>query len=509
MSLKSARVGSVLFSIAVMIAFVLISFAYISPFARTYDEVDFALALHRYDLLAMQPHFPGYPYFILGGMVIHNWVADPIQALSIFNTLLALSSMIPMLLIVRRYTNTHLGLLFATIVLTSPSLWLMSAQAMSEGAAIAVLWWYLWSVRRAFERSSSKAWHLLPLFLFGILMGIRVSFFPFGLAIVWLWVTQFKGSEQERLVKWRLLLLQMLFALCCQLLWVGGLAWSEGGPVGFVRLSYAFVKGHFTDWGGGVGTSTIPLGERLLHFFVDNLLWSSGLGHSIGIGIVFSLWIAVIVLGIRLCPTIKLGVLAARYPYLFWLLSCILLYTLWALFGQNIQKPRHITPIIGLLLMFIYVVAVRIALLLRSARRIVLSTLIYILMIALILTQLTYGAHILKRQANEAPSIYQLHSDLASIDEPFILYTWEEARVLQYIQADYLYKEILTYNYFLSEVKSNPDRLVLLTDHVLSGFEQQAGSLRNHVREVGRYESDSLYDPVYHNVIVYEWLRNL
>ena len=78
-----------------MIAFVLISFAYISPFARTYDEVDFALALHRYDLLAMQPHFPGYPYFILGGMVIHNWVADPIQALSIFNTLLALSSMIP------------------------------------------------------------------------------------------------------------------------------------------------------------------------------------------------------------------------------------------------------------------------------------------------------------------------------------------------------------------------------------------------------------------------------
>ncbi len=42
-------------------------FVYASPFAATWDEVDFALALDRYDLLAMQPHFPGYPYFILAG----------------------------------------------------------------------------------------------------------------------------------------------------------------------------------------------------------------------------------------------------------------------------------------------------------------------------------------------------------------------------------------------------------------------------------------------------------
>ncbi len=58
-----------------------------SPYAATWDEVDFALALRRYDVLAMQPHFPGYPYFVLGGMAVHAFIANPAKALSILNVL--------------------------------------------------------------------------------------------------------------------------------------------------------------------------------------------------------------------------------------------------------------------------------------------------------------------------------------------------------------------------------------------------------------------------------------
>nr|WP_232467183.1 hypothetical protein [Anoxybacillus flavithermus] len=54
-------------SIIALVVVYISCFVYASPFAATWDEVDFALALDRYDLLAMQPHFPGYPYFIFGG----------------------------------------------------------------------------------------------------------------------------------------------------------------------------------------------------------------------------------------------------------------------------------------------------------------------------------------------------------------------------------------------------------------------------------------------------------
>lgn len=68
----------------------------LNSFASTYDQVDFALALERYDLLAMQPHFPGYPYFILGGYLVHLWVQDKAASLTLFNILLYTSAMIPM-----------------------------------------------------------------------------------------------------------------------------------------------------------------------------------------------------------------------------------------------------------------------------------------------------------------------------------------------------------------------------------------------------------------------------
>jgi hypothetical protein len=75
---------------------------YANPFAATWDQVDFSLALSRYDLLAMQPHFPGYPYFILGGMMIHTIIDNPAKALSTFNVLAMLSATIPIFLLLKK-----------------------------------------------------------------------------------------------------------------------------------------------------------------------------------------------------------------------------------------------------------------------------------------------------------------------------------------------------------------------------------------------------------------------
>lgn len=511
---KAAQTATYLFTVSVLIGITFMSLIYASPFARSWDEVDFALALDRYDLLAMQPHFPGYPYFILGGMAAHKWVSDPIRALCLFNTFMALSSVVPITLIVRRFTDTGKALLFAAVALSSPLIWVMSAQPMSEAAGIAVLWWFLWSVGQALDDSASKWSQIGPPFFFSLLMGIRLSFFPFGLALAVLWRVQVRQSSAGK--RWIVLARHAAIACLFQLIWVAGLVGSEGSIPGFFKLAFAFVKGHFTDWGGGAiaVSRTMPLGERAIHLFGNNLVWHALLNRSIRAAFVLILFMALLLAGWlyakKLNPRIEL-LASTNRRFIYLTAGCIGLYTLWVFIGQNIEKPRHISPVVGPILLLIYLSSVRLVQAVRIARRpdrklVIISVLLRVLPIALILVQFAGGAELLKRQVKEAPSVYKLHRYLSDSDEPFMVYTWEETRILQYLKADYEHKRIRTFDLFRQEAAANSNKRVLLTDHVLEGFEQQAGSLQNHVKIIVQFKSDEIFDPVYHDITLYEWI---
>lgn len=101
------------FSFVMLASLFLLEIYYASPYAATWDQVDFALALDRYDLLAMQPHFPGYPYFVLGGMLIHAFIDNPAKALSIFNVIALFSATIPMVFLLKKHHSTVMSLSLA------------------------------------------------------------------------------------------------------------------------------------------------------------------------------------------------------------------------------------------------------------------------------------------------------------------------------------------------------------------------------------------------------------
>ncbi|WP_051250496.1 hypothetical protein [Paenibacillus harenae] len=531
MTRAALKAGTVFFSVIVILLSVYLSIRNANPIARSWDEVDFALALYRFDLLAMQPHFPGYPYFILGATVIHRWIQDPVQALSVFNTLAAFSSAIPMALLAHRFTGGGgKSLLFAAFVLTSPYLWLMSARPMSECAGIAVLWWFLWSVRTAMGRPGSMLLHIVPLLLFGLLMGTRLSFFPFGIALLPLWAVQYKRKGKRGRRLW----LSFAAALSAQLVWVVGLALSEGTLSGFWKLSVAFIEGHFSEWGGGVASSNMEFGRRLTQLMGHNLIGHALLGGSAIVGILLALLLAVTGMGLwqrrlwrhHLFSMNGVNRAAAQgsqpapakeqanRQFYIWLAVSSGVYVLWALFGQNIEKPRHIAPVVGPILFFIYCAAYVTASSLWAARlpeRLIRSSAIpiaiHVLLFALVSAQITSGANLLQRQAAEVPAVYQLHRYASELKEPFLLYTWEETRVLQYLGADYEHRRIFTYKYFEATAAANPERRVLLTDHVLQGFEQQGGQVREQVKPVAVFKSDPLFDPVYADITLYEWIK--
>ena len=248
-------------------------------------------------------------------------------------------------------------------------------------------------------------------------------------------------------------------------------------------------------------------------------------------------------------------------------------YGAWALLAQNIDKPRHITPLIGLMWLLLLALfraapparlpaqaspsaassprrhaqrrgqapragiaqrrtggcaarpaplaparssrrrrprrtpsvapprALRIRRDCKSLRRACVVTL-----------QAIQGGRLAAQQASQRPAVYQLADAFRSQAAggkagSVVLYTWEETRVLDYLHTPVLQRRIETYNYFIADIKANPAATILLTDHVLRGFEMQVGSLQAKVKPVAHYESQSLFDPVYNQITVYEWKR--
>ena len=251
----------VLMSLASILILFLYQLRHINAFAATWDQVDYSLALERFDIMAMQPHFPGYPYFILGGLFIHRFIEDQTASLTLFNILFYFSAVFPIYMLARGHVSKPFSFLITAMIYSSSYVLVTVNQPMSEGAGLAALWWYFWSIERAVRKNGGlEDW--LAMVLFSILLGIRLSYLPFGVGLIYLFWK--KWNEKEYTLKQ--LSIRILFALMVQLIWVGGLVFSEGSIQGFVKLSLAFTSGHFNDWGNTAVSSDQSFLNRVCHF---------------------------------------------------------------------------------------------------------------------------------------------------------------------------------------------------------------------------------------------------
>ncbi|RAK21330.1 hypothetical protein B0I26_103288 [Anoxybacillus vitaminiphilus] len=466
-------------SVIVFSVLVYIEVKYASPYAATWDQVDFALALHRYDLLVMQPHFPGYPYFILGGMIVSSFMENPAKALSVFNVVMMLSATIPIFLLVKKYYKSDVAWMITCLIQSSSFLMLIVTQPMSEGAAIAALWWYLWAVQTAKERLTLPM-HLLPLFFLGVLLGIRLSYLPFAAALLFLWYDDWKTYKKiGRLMIW------FVAALFFQLIWVGAVALTEGSITGFIKLALAFTSGHFQEWGGAVTAGDDSIVQRFFTLIFYNVFWTGIASQSI--------WLLIIYI-ILMLFIVRKNKEAAGIPN--WLLITGVFYFLWAWLAQNIEKPRHIAPLVTIILFYIW------------GRYFSVGKSMYKKWFALtvFIIQVIVGSIHVYGQATHLPATYQLTYDLQKVDAPFVVYTWEETRVMEYLDADFIHKRVLHFDVFLQDKANYKHATIYLTDHVVKGFATQGISLEGHLRKVKTYQSSTLADPVYGEITLYEWI---
>src|SRR5262249_40574718 len=153
---------------------------------------------------------------------------------------------------------------------------------------------------------------------------------------------------------------------------------------------------------------------------------------------------------------------AKQSPEALWLIWLFAVYTFWALFGQNIEKPRHIAPLLGIVFYLFSFAAMR-------SR----SRALHLLLVLCVGTQLWNVAVLVRSQPVKNRAVQQLADYLSAKDRRFTLYTREEARVLSYLHVRFPVQPIQTFGLFQEQVRVKQEEQALLTDHVLDGFASQ------------------------------------
>lgn len=455
----------------------------INPFVSSWDQVDFSLAVERYDLRAMQPHFPGYPYFILGGLLTKLIVTEPNQALVLFNILIYASSIIPIYLLLSSNLSRQNAWIASVIIYTASYPLIIVNQPMSEGAALAVFWWYFWSLAAAGERQAGK-WLLMPLILFSLLLGVRLSYIPMGAGLIYLFYKKWRDDQ----IGYGDILKYAAIAGMFQLIWVGGLILSEGSIVNFLELAFGFTGGHFQEWGGTTASNDLSILARVRVFLFTNIFWWGIFSRTPVLMVLY------IVIGILIFLPAKKGRFYQKWSLH---LGALMMsaYGLWALFAQNIDKPRHILPV-ALLLLFL---GLSVFFQRRNGGYGIL------LILLLLIAQAIVSAGLVKTQAEDVPAVQQLARYLENTNEDFVLYTWEETRVLEFMKMPYPHKRVYTYMVFKHDQSLYKNKTVYLTDSVVNGFKSQGIDMDKKVEKIEVFDSGKIYDPVYHEIILYKW----
>lgn len=290
-----------------------------------HDSVNFAHALHNFDLSRHSPHLPGYPLYVVLGRLAQALGASAAAALTWPAVLGAVAASAAIALWLTKIAGPLWALAGVALYLSLPDLWLADARPLSDGlgahlvtlsAVLALASAGAASDQR--KRTLSRAAVLAA----GALLAVRLSSWPVALGTL-LWMGVSSADRRERWIR------AGLFA-AVTLVWLLPLTWLAGGPLALFKLGAAFAQGHALQWRGD-GPPLSALAAAQLWF---EHLWTGGAG-LLAIGLAAA-WVS----GRREVQDRTAAT---------WLLTLALGYLLWMVVGQNPERSRHILPLVALL----------------------------------------------------------------------------------------------------------------------------------------------------------------
>ena len=343
---------------------------FVGRYLDSCDSIDFALGLHDYDLSLLQPHFPGYPVYMVASSLFFKLSHQDVWSLVMPGVLFGSITMYPLSLLTRQLFSERVAILTAVLYLINPLCWLQAERPTSDAMGLFFVisaTYFLYCVfklkvlrlppSKAAEeaditlttRCISKRYGCLSdrnyLFLgslfLGFGLGVRLSYFPF--IALWMGVLLYLAIQKMHFFKEVILYGLMGFV-------IGVCVWflpqiSYMGIHSFWEYGLSFSRGHFTDWGGSV----ITFGGLDRVTCLVKSIWVYGLGGWWNDASFLRLTASLIMIASFLY-SFKRRQFDRRG---FFLGLYVIPYMIWVILGQNVMNPRHILPIIPVALMLI------------------------------------------------------------------------------------------------------------------------------------------------------------
>jgi len=321
---NNRRVGAVAAAIALVGAG--LRWLAVPPLVGDVDGVNFARALASFDPLRQAPHFPGYPVYVALSRGFAALGAGESAALALPAVVLWAPAAWLMFHGLRPHVGRSAALGAVAAGSLAPGAVLAGGWPGSDGLGLCLLAALFGALGLARSEPARHRWAAVAGAVAGVLLGVRLSWAPLAFALL-------AGLTPRR--RRATAALALVLALAAWLVPLA--AWV--GPGRLATLAWGFTGGHLTGWGGAVGRGELTVAGRLGRAGWD--VWAAGLGAAWPgtLGPASVVLAALLALGWSGLPRRRIGALLLLFaPYL-----------LWAIFGQNVEKPRHFTPFLPLL----------------------------------------------------------------------------------------------------------------------------------------------------------------
>lgn len=271
------------------------------------DGVNFARALVHFDPLHQSPHLPGYPVYVAATKLFALFGSAQIQALVLPAAVSFVAGALLLFAGLARRAGDDVALGATAVVALAPGAVLVGAWPGSDGLGFSILLAAAGLIAGWPERTLGAG------LLLGLLLGTRLSWWPLvGSAF-------FLSPNPRRLAAG---------AGAATGAWLLGL-FLFASPAALATGAGTFAKGHFLEWGGTAVTSEGRL-PAAWHNLVELQLGGPALALAAG---------ALAVVGLAKTE---------RGPWTALPLAIALPYVAWVLLAQNLDKARHLVPLLPL-----------------------------------------------------------------------------------------------------------------------------------------------------------------
>ncbi|HMB85198.1 MAG TPA: glycosyltransferase family 39 protein [Methylomirabilota bacterium] len=193
-----------------------------------WDAVQFALALHEFDIAKHQPHPPGYLLYVALGRLLNASLGDPTLAYVALAMLFSAGTTFVLYSLARRLYDRATALIAASLLAVSPLFWFYGSVGLTyagEAFAASVVAWFAYGALTG--HVPSLYWGALAVGLTG---GMRQSVLVLLLPL-WL------GSALLGIRSRRRVAIAGGILLASVLAWLLPMLWLTGGPAAYVGAS--------------------------------------------------------------------------------------------------------------------------------------------------------------------------------------------------------------------------------------------------------------------------------